>query len=164
MKMRTYRHGVTRFAAVALMAGLVLGLGAPGRGLAATTTTATSSTTTTTLACATAATYDSIRCLEDQLTAMMVERAAGFRRARFQGLIANTIARLKAHTTKAQGKSGRAARSWLKSAIRDVITLNARLHSLTGKRSVDRETAQMISAQANQIRSQLTALRSLTPG
>ena len=158
--MRTHRQSMQQLAAVAL----ALGLGVPGGGLAAdTTTTTTPTTTTTTLACVPAASYDAILCMEDQLATMMVERSAGFKRAKFQDLVGRTVARLKAHTVKAQGKSGRAARSWLKAAIRDVIVLNARLNSLTGKRSVDRATAQAISAQANQIRSELSTLRSSTP-
>ncbi len=142
--------------AVALLAA---GLATPGRGLAASTTTTTSSSTTTTVGCATGATYDAILCQEGQLIAAVSGRAANFKRSKFEGLIMKSLQRLQQHTLSAQGKTGRTAKNALKSAIRDIITLNARLSSLTGKHSVDRDTAQMIITQANAIRASLTQLR-----
>jgi hypothetical protein len=156
---------IRRHHVAAMLALVAISIPAASRAQSTTssTTTTTSSTTSTSLTCAVDATFESILCREDSLTGAILT-SRDVKRENFRTLLERQTALLKKRTLKSQEKSlagnRRAAKSWAKSADRVLITIQFRLRSPSGKRSLGATERAALLAMTTELRTSLATLRS----
>src|SRR5262245_34719016 len=128
--------------------------------LAASTALAQTTTTTVAPVCS-GPTYVSVVCQKNNLL-LAVQNSSDFKRPEFQQLLERQLGLLQNRIDRAQSKKGKAAKNWLKGAIRVTIDFVHRVNSHTGKHSLVDPSRTTFITMADALRNDLTTLRGAT--